>query len=154
MTRLAVIVSTFGYIGFFPVAPGTAGSAAGLAVYCLVRVLGLGVPEAITILLLFVAGIASGTRAERHFGAVDPGPVVIDEVMGMLITLSAIPVGWGGALIGFVLFRILDVVKPYPASRLERLSGGLGIMADDGIVAIYANLVLRVLWWLAPGWIT
>lgn len=153
MTRLAVFVSTFGYIGFFPAAPGTVGSAAGLAVYALVRLLGRGTPEAVAILLLFGAGLAAGTRAERHFGGTDPGPVVIDEVMGMLITLFLIPVGWGGALAGFVLFRASDIVKPYPASRFERLPGGLGMMADDAMAAVYANLALRVLWWIAPGWI-
>lgn len=153
MTRLAVFVSTFGYLGFVPAAPGTVGSAAGLAVYGLVRIIGLGVPETVAILVLFGAGVASGTRAEHHFGGIDPGPVVIDEVMGMLITLFLIPVGWGGAILGFVLFRVLDVVKPYPASRLERLPGGLGMMADDAMAAVYANLALRVFWWLAPAWV-
>ena len=153
MARLAVVVSTFGYIGLFPVAPGTIGSAAGLLVYALVRLVGLGVPEAIVIVVLCGAGIISGPAAERHFGGIDPGPVVIDEVMGMLITLFLIPVGWGGALIGFLLFRVFDIVKPYPASRLERLPGGYGIMADDAMAAVYANLVLRLLWWLVPGWV-
>ena len=154
MIRLAVVVSTFGYIGFFPVAPGTIGSAAGLALYGVVRLFGVGTPEVVAILLLFGAGVASGNLAERHFGAIDPGPVVIDEVMGMLITLFAIPAGWGGALLGFLFFRILDIVKPYPASRAERLPGGLGMMADDAVAAIYANIALRGVWWMAPSWIT
>jgi phosphatidylglycerophosphatase A len=154
MTRLAVIVSTFGYIGLFPMMPGTIGSAAGLLVYALVRVVGLGLPEAVVILALCCAGVMSGPAAERHFGAVDPGPVVIDEVMGMLVTLFLIPVGWRGALIGFVLFRVFDIVKPYPAGRLERLSGGWGMMADDAMAGVYANLALRVLWRLMPGWVS
>jgi phosphatidylglycerophosphatase A len=69
--------------------------------------------------------------------------VVIDEVMGMLITLFMIPVGWPGAIAAFLLFRIADVIKPWPANRLERLHGGLGIMADDAMAAVYANLALR-----------
>jgi phosphatidylglycerophosphatase A len=154
MARLAVIVSTVGYIGLFPVAPGTIGSAAGLLLYALVRSVGLGAPEAVVILVLWAAGVISGPAAERHFGSIDPGPVVIDEVMGMLMTLFLIPVGWGGALIGFVLFRAFDIVKPYPAARLERLPGGWGMMADDAMAAVYANVALRVLWWLVPGWVS
>ena len=153
MARLVVFISTFGYIGMCPAAPGTIGSAAGLLVYAVVRRGGPGVSEAVVILLLFGAGVATGRAAERHFGSIDPGPVVIDEVMGMLITLLLIPVGWGGALIGFVLFRVFDIVKPYPVSRLERLPGGLGMMADDAMAGVYANLALRVMWWLVPGWV-
>ena len=62
----------------------------------------------------------AATDGERHFGGIDPGPVVIDEVLGMLITLAFIPVGWSGALAGFVLFRVFDVIKPYPADRFEQ----------------------------------
>jgi phosphatidylglycerophosphatase A len=152
MTRLAILISTFGYIGYVPFAPGTIGSAAGLLVYAVIR---LGPPplEPLAIAMLFAAGVAAGRRAERHFGGVDPGPVVIDEVMGMLITLFLIPVGWSGAVAGFFLFRVFDIVKPYPAGRLEVLPGGLGVMADDAMAAIYANVVMRVIWWLAPSWI-
>jgi phosphatidylglycerophosphatase A len=63
--------------------------------------------------------------------------------MGMLVTLFAVPVGWGGALAAFVLFRLMDVLKPYPAGHLERLPGGLGVMADDAMAAVYANLILH-----------
>src|SRR4029078_5970083 len=81
--------------------------------------------------------------AERHFGRTDPGQVVIDEGMGMLITLFLNPVGWTGAFGACVLFRIADIIKPYPANRLEHLHGGVGVMADDGMAAVYANLALR-----------
>ena len=70
----------------------------------------------------------------------------------MLITLALIPVGLSGAIAGFVLFRIFDVIKPYPAGRFESLHGGLGVMADDAMAAVYANLTLRGVLWLAPGW--
>jgi phosphatidylglycerophosphatase A len=99
----------------------------------------------IAIALLFAIGSWSGSVAERHFGANDPGQVVIDEVMGMLITLFLNPVGWAGAAGAFLLFRIADIVKPFPANRLERLPGGIGVMADDGMAAIYANLALRLI---------
>jgi phosphatidylglycerophosphatase A len=65
-----------------------------------------------------------------------------------------VPVGWLGVLVGFVLFRALDVAKPFPARHLERLHGGLGVMADDAMAAIYANLLLRGASHLAPGWLT
>ena len=95
------------------------------------------------IVALFVAGSVAGNAAERHFGRTDPRQVIIDEVMGMLITLFLNPVGVRGAFVGFLFFRITDVIKPYPANRLERLPGGIGVMADDAMAAVYANLALR-----------
>ena len=113
LTRLAVFVCTFGYVGYSPVAPGTAGSMAGLIVFALLR--WLHAPAAVdgtVILLLFAAGVWSGTHAERYFGTTDPGPGVIDEVVGMLITLFLLPVTWSVVTAGFLVFRILDVIKP------------------------------------------
>ena len=152
MMRLAVFVCTFGGIGYSPVAPGKAGSAAGLVVYAALRLAGASpVAEALVIALIIVAGVWSGTMAERHFGTTDPGPGVIDEVAGMLVTLYALPAGWVIAIAGFFLFRVLDVFKPFPAQQFERLHGGLGMMADDLMVAIYGNLLLRLALWLLPG---
>jgi phosphatidylglycerophosphatase A len=153
VTRLAVILATVGYCGYFPIAPGTVGSAAGLVVYLLVWWTRSPLLEAGLIALTFAAGTWAATHAERFFGGIDPGPVVIDEVLGMLITLAFIPVGWSGALAGFVIFRVFDVIKPFPADRLEKFHGGFGIMADDAMAGVYANLVLRVLIWLLPAWI-
>jgi phosphatidylglycerophosphatase A len=153
VTRLAVFIASFGYCGYFPVAPGTVGSAAGLVVYLLVWWIQSRAVEIGLIVLLFVAGVWAGTAAERYFDGIDPGPVVIDEVVGMLITLAFIPVGLSGAVVGFFIFRVFDVIKPYPAGRLEALHGGLGVMADDAMAAIYANLALRGVLWLFPGWI-
>ena len=154
LIRLAIFICTVGYIGYFPVAPGTMGSAAGLVLYAALRL--AGVPllfDGVLIVTLFVVGIWSGTHAERYFGGTDPGPGVIDEVVGMLITLFMLPVSWPAALAGFLLFRVLDVIKPFPAGRFERLHGGLGMMADDAMSAVYANLLLRLLVWIAPGWL-
>jgi len=153
VTRLAVFIATAGYCGYFPIAPGTIGSAAGLVVYALVWWTGSRVFEAVLIAALFTIGVWAGTIAERYFGGVDPGPIVMDEVVGMLITLAFIPVGWAAALAGFFLFRVFDVIKPYPAGRFEALHGGLGVMADDAMAAVYANLSLRFLIWLLPAWI-
>ncbi len=154
MTRLAVFLATVAYLGYFPIAPGTVGSAAGLAVYLLVWWTQSPAIEVGLILVVFALGVWAATTAERYFGGIDPGPVIIDEVLGMLVTLAFVPVGVSGALAGFVLFRIFDIVKPYPAGRLERLHGGLGVMADDAMAAVYANLCLRLAIWLLPGWIS
>jgi phosphatidylglycerophosphatase A len=101
--------------------------------------------------LLFGAGVWSGTLAERHFGGTDPGPGVIDEVVGMLVTLAFLPAGWVLAAVGFFVFRALDVVKPWPAGRLEALPGGLGMMADDVMAALYGNVLLHGAVALAPA---
>ena len=153
MTRLAVFLATVGYCGYFPVAPGTVGSAAGLVFYLLVWWAQSPVFEVSLILVLFGAGVWAGTTSERYFGGIDPGPIVLDEVVGMLITLAFIPVSLSGALIGFLLFRVFDVIKPFPAGRLENLHGGFGVMADDAMAAIYANIVLRLIAYLWPGWV-
>jgi phosphatidylglycerophosphatase A len=150
--RLGLFIATFGYVGYAPVAPGTFGSAAGLLVFFGVRATGSVAVELAAIVVLFAIGIWSGTEAEHHFGGLDPGPIVLDEVVGMLITLALLPVSLGGALAGFFVFRVLDVVKPWPAGRFERLPGGLGVMADDGMAAIYGNLLMQGLLWAAPGW--
>jgi phosphatidylglycerophosphatase A len=148
MTSLALVIATVFGVGRAPFAPGTFGSIAGLLIWVLLR--DSPAAQAVVIVIVFAAGSWSGTVAERHFGATDPGAVVIDEVLGMLITLFLNPVGWTGALAGLLLFRIFDVIKPYPANRLERLHGGLGIMSDDAMAALYANMVLRVLIALVP----
>ena len=153
MTRLAVFVATAAYAGYFPFAPGTVGSAVGLVAYLLVWWSQSIAVEIGLIVGLFLAGVWAATTAERYFGGIDPGPVVIDEVVGMLITLAFIPVGVSGALAGFCIFRVFDVIKPYPAGRLERLHGGLGVMADDVMAAIYANISLRAVLWAVPGWL-
>ena len=141
ITRLALALSTAFGVGYVPFAPGTFGSAVGLVLWWLLPP--TATAQGAAILVLFVAGSWSGTVAERHFGTTDPSAVVIDEVMGMLVTLFLNPVGWLGAFAAFFLFRVADVIKPYPANQLERLPGGVGVMADDGMAAVYANLALR-----------
>lgn len=152
MQRLGLFIATCGYLGYVPLAPGTFGSAAGLVVFFAVRSSGSTAVELAVIAGLFAIGVWSGNVAEHHFGSVDPGPVVLDEVVGMLITLALLPVNVTGALVGFFLFRALDIVKPWPSAQFERLPGGLGVMADDGMAAVYGNLVMRGLIALAPGW--
>ena len=140
-TRVGLAIATVGVVGYAPIAPGTCGSVIGLIGWWLLPA--SAIVQALAIAALFGVGSWGASIAERHFGRTDPGQVIIDEVMGMLITLFLNPVGWLGAIGAFLLFRLFDVVKPYPANRLERLHGGVGVMADDGMAAIYANLVLR-----------
>ena len=154
MKRLALFIATCGYIGYAPVAPGTFGSAAGLAVFYAVRSTGSVTIELTVIVALFLIGLWAGTVAEHHFGGIDPGPVVLDEVIGMLITLALLPVNTAGVLVGFLVFRVLDVIKPWPSARMEHWPGGLGVMSDDCMAAIYGNLVMRGLIFLLPGWLT
>jgi phosphatidylglycerophosphatase A len=148
VSRLGVAVATVGGAGFFPVAPGTVGSAVGVAIYMLTR----GWPALAQFALLFfivVIGIWAGGVTEKALGREDPGPVVIDEVAGQLVTLFLTGVGWPGAIAGFFIFRVMDIIKPPPARQLEALHGGLGIMADDLAAGLYG---LGCLWILTYWW--
>jgi phosphatidylglycerophosphatase A len=139
----ALAIATALGVGYVPFASGTFGSIVGLLVWALLP-MELGA-QAAAIMAILVLGCWSATVAERHFGLRDPSHVVIDEVLGMLVTLFLVPVRTGGVLVAFVLFRLADIVKPFPANRLERLPKGLGVMADDLMAAIYANLALRAI---------
>ena len=154
LRRLGVFIATCAHVGYAPVAPGTFGSAVGLVVYYLVRRQTSTAVELGAIALILVVGLWSATEAEHHFGGIDPGPVVIDEVIGMLITLALHPVNVVGAIVGFFIFRVLDVVKPWPARRLELLPGGFGIVLDDVMAGIYGNLLIWGLVRLLPAWFT
>jgi phosphatidylglycerophosphatase A len=151
MRFVALALATSGGVGYIPFAPGTFGSLAGLLLWWL---LPGSLPVQLTVIVaIFILGSWSGSVAERHFATTDPGPVVIDEVLGMLVTLFLNPVGWIGAILGFLLFRASDIIKPYPANKLEQLHGGVGVMADDLMAAIYANLALRVVI-VFSNWVT
>jgi phosphatidylglycerophosphatase A len=152
MKRLALAIATCGYVGYIPHAPGTFGSAAAVVIFYLVRASESAAVEIGVVLAVLGLGLWSGTVAEEHFGGIDPRPVVIDEVAGMLMTLLLLPVNTTGVLAAFVVFRALDVFKPWPAARLEHLPGGLGVMADDAMVAVYGNVVMRVAMAMLPGW--
>jgi phosphatidylglycerophosphatase A len=142
MTSVALALATCAGIGYVPWAPGTFGSLAGLLLWFLIPQ--SPAPQIGAIVLVFLIGAWSGGVAEHFFNSTDPSRVVVDEVVGMWITLLFNPVGWQGAVIAFVMFRAFDVVKPYPADRLEALHGGFGVMADDAMAAIYANMSLRL----------
>jgi len=152
MRRAAVVLATVGGAGYFPIAPGTVGSAVGVLIYWFTRQWPfswqLGLVAAVTVAGTWAAGVAA-----THFGREDPGHVVVDEVAGQLVTFLLTGAGLSGAVIGFFAFRLFDIIKPWPANRFERLPGGVGIMADDLMAGVYANIVLQVIAYFAPRWV-
>ena len=146
MRRLGVAIATVGGLGYFPIAPGTVGSAAGLAIYALSRRWSLSA-QLLLLLSVIIVGTWAASQAAHHFGQEDPGPVVVDEVAGQLVTLFGLAVGVAGAVTGFLLFRVLDIVKPFPARQFERLPGGVGVMADDVMAGVYGWIILRAVLW-------
>ncbi|MGH9772361.1 MAG: phosphatidylglycerophosphatase A family protein [Candidatus Acidiferrales bacterium] len=146
--EIAPRIATVGPVGRFPIAPGTAGSVVGVAVTALIGRLplsraGLVIALAGASAAVYLTGVWAAGRAEKAFGAVDPGPVVIDEVAGQMVTFLVRPAaGWMGLLAGFLLFRFFDVLKPFPARRSEHLPGGWGIMTDDVAAGVYAAAAL------------
>ena len=147
--RLATLLATAGGAGFSPVAPGTAGSAVGLLLFWPLARQPLLVQGAAT-LAVFLVGVWASTRLARRLGRKDPGLAVIDEVAGQWVTLLALPFTPLTAALGFFLFRVFDVLKPWPARSLEALPGGWGIVADDVAAGVYAHLALRVALLLLP----
>lgn len=139
-----VMAATGGYVGYLPVVPGTFGTVAGLLpVFVLSRVENHFIS---LILLIFFIGLAIWTagRAEQQIGVTDPGCIVIDEIAGIMVTLWGLPFDWWPVITGFLIFRCLDMIKPFPIRQIEKnLSGGLGIVADDVAAGVVANIVLR-----------
>lgn len=131
--------------GLVPRIPGTAGTLVAVPLYLLLS------PLPVVVYLAVVAGLgavgiwACG-KVAAELGQEDPRPVVWDEVVGYLVTMAAAPVGWIWIIVGFLSFRLFDILKPWPIRDLERrLKGGLGIMLDDLVAGAMAWAVLRVL---------
>ncbi len=138
----ARIIATGLFTGYFPIAPGTAGSALGLAIFF---ISGVGstyffIP---LIILTFFIGVITSSILEKSLGS-DPSVVVIDEIVGMWISLLFLPSNLIIMISAFLLFRIFDIVKPFPCRKAETLKLGWGIMVDDVIAGIYANLLLQI----------
>jgi phosphatidylglycerophosphatase A len=150
MRPIALAIATAGGAGFVPVAPGTAGSAVGIVIYFLTRHWPPGW-QATLVVAISVVGVWAASEAARHFNREDPSQVVIDEVAGQLVTVLLLGVGALGAAIGFLLFRVFDVMKPWPVGRLEALPAGLGVMADDLMAGAYGWVVLRAATAAVPG---
>ena len=145
MRKLILFVATGAGSGYSPIASGTAGSLVGLLLYVPLRHLPGGL---FLLVLLAVTGLGTWVagRAERLFGREDDGRITIDEVVGMLIALAFLPFRVDTALAAFLLFRLFDIWKPPPARRAESLPGGVGVMADDLVAGLYANLVGQLIW--------
>jgi len=140
---LARVLATVFGCGYSAFAPGTVGSAAGLLFFW--PMAGAGWPwQAAASVVLFVIGSLAAGRVARLVNRKDPSIVVVDEVVGQWVTLTALPFTPLTAGLGFLLFRVMDIVKPWPARDLESVPGGWGIMADDVAAGIYANLAVRV----------
>lgn len=136
-------IASGAYSGYSPIAPGTAGSVVGILIYLLAFSLQLSAIGYLLITILIVSiGIWVSGRAEEIFERKDSQKIVIDEIAGMLISLFMLPHGFWTALSGFIIFRMLDIAKPFYI--LERLPGGLGVMMDDVAAGIATNLILRV----------
>jgi phosphatidylglycerophosphatase A len=145
MRKIVLFVATGAGSGYSPIAPGTAGSAVGLLLYALLA----GLPTAgyaLAVAATAVVGVWAADRAERIFARKDDGRITVDEVAGMLVSLVALPVRLDVAVSAFFLFRLFDIIKPPPIRTLERLEGGLGVVADDLAAGIYANVVGQILW--------
>jgi phosphatidylglycerophosphatase A len=139
---LAYVLSIWFGCGRVPYAPGTAGSLGAFPLYWLLRPMGPGVVLAAAFIVTAV-GVWAAHRTSTRLGLKDPPFVCIDEVSGMLLTWSAAPPGWAGIVAGFVLFRIADQIKPWPARALERdLPGGFGIVLDDVAAGAWAAVAL------------
>lgn len=143
------IFATGLFSGYVPVAPGTAGSLAGLLFYMIP-----GMEQPLTLgfvtVVIFFIGIYVSKQMEQVYGE-DPSIVVIDEVVGMWISLLFLPKGIWIALLAFLFFRIFDIFKPPPARQLEKFKNGWGIMMDDVIAGVYANIVVGIIVYLFPN---
>lgn len=140
--RLAFVFATGFGSGYSPYAPGTAGSAVGLVFVWGMSLLSLP-GQFVAVLVMSVLSMIAADVVARSLGLKDPGVIVADEIAGMMVTMFALPFTATTAFLGFILFRIMDVVKPPPARQFERFKGGVGVVADDLMAGVYAHLALR-----------
>jgi phosphatidylglycerophosphatase A len=144
--RTVLFFSTGFYSGYMPWAPGTFGTVAALPLCYLVSTFARPMWQATIIAVVIVAAVWLAGAGEKLIGRKDPGCIVIDEIAGMLVTVAGLPFTFFTAAVGFVLFRMLDVFKPFPIRFLERkIPGGAGIVMDDVVAGIVANITLRII---------
>ena len=149
---LALSIATCG-VGYLPLMPGTFGSLLAVGIFLLVAKIATGsllvAVVFVLILVSAVVGIWAGTRTEQLLGRKDPGKIVVDEVAGQFIALFPITLftTWSitAVIVSLILFRFFDIVKPYPANRLQDLKGGAGVMFDDLVAGVYAAVVVLVI---------
>ena len=143
--KAAVFVATGFYVGNIPLAPGTFGSLLGLPLCYFLS--GIPMPAAILAGFLFIVlAVWISDLATRVLKRKDPGCIVIDEIAGLVVALIGVPFNLASVIIGFVLFRFFDILKPYPIRTIDRrLSGGVGIVADDVVAGLFANIATRII---------
>ena len=130
--------------GLSPWAPGTLGTLVAVPLYYVLRDLSIEWYMGV-VFLLFLAGIRICERSEQRVGCGDHSGIVWDEIVGYLITMTAAPLHWTSVVLGFVLFRVFDILKPWPIRRLDQtIHGGLGIMLDDVLAGIFAALAMML----------
>jgi phosphatidylglycerophosphatase A len=138
-----VLLAAWGPCGYAPVAPGTFGTLGAVPLCWALSRLPWPAYLAATAAVALL-GVLAADRAGRYWGVADASPIVIDEVAGYLVTMATVPFSWGAALAGFVLFRLLDVTKPWPASAFDRMKSGFGVVMDDVAAGAWACLALRL----------
>ncbi len=144
-SKLFIGLATGGFIGLIPFAPGTFGSVLGIPLYYFMSSLPL-LWSGIFLVPLILFSIWIAGKAEKLLKAKDPGSIVIDEIAGMAVTFWAIPFNIYMAIIGFIVFRFFDILKPFPINYLEkRFTGGLGVVIDDVTAGIISNVVLQII---------
>jgi phosphatidylglycerophosphatase A len=146
--RAVIFLATGFFIGSVPFAPGTFGSIIGLPIVFLLSRLNLLLSVSYILLFIFFAiGIASA--AEKILKQKDPAKIVIDEIAGLMVTFAGLPFNLKTAIAGFIIFRAFDILKPFPIRTLEnKVSGGSGVVLDDVLAGIYANLILRLAFYM------
>ena len=145
MNRVILLLATGLGVGYFPRVPGTMGSLLAIPIFLLLSCIPSPVYEWTIIAFFFLASWVSD-KAQSHWGKKDDQRIVIDEIMGFLITMLWVPKTTILMGVGFFLFRFFDIVKPFPIRRLEKkLKGGYGVVADDVMAGVYANIVLQVI---------
>ena len=138
-----ILLATGFYLGKIPVAPGTAGSLLGVLGCLVLSKIQLSLAVLAAVIFIFLA-IQIAAEAVKILKETDPGCIVIDEIAGMMIVLLGLPFNWATVAIGFIFFRILDILKPFPIGHLERrFTGGVGVVIDDVAAGILANIALR-----------
>jgi phosphatidylglycerophosphatase A len=142
--QVVMFLATGGNVGRIPIVPGTFGSLVGIPFAYLFSFMSLPAALSANVLLMLLA-VWAAQGAERELGAKDPGAIVIDEISGFCFTMLAIPFTLMTCCAGFILFRILDIIKPPPARQIDRrLKGGWGVVMDDVVAGIMGNILLRL----------
>jgi phosphatidylglycerophosphatase A len=146
MKRFILLLATGFGVGYSPVAPGTLGTLVALPIYYFLSEIPSPLYE-ITLVGFFFLSVWISENAERFFGQKDDQRIVIDEIIGFLITMLWVPKTVPFIIIGFFLFRFFDILKPFPIRRLERkFRGGFGVVLDDVAAGIYANIILHLVY--------